>query len=193
MKLSTRQPLEAPAQGFDADLIFVLAGLEARKIHGLKLHSRKYARSLLLSVGRFEIRKLAKLQIPTPIDLLSIAAPVPPTQRHFFVWFDRRGVHAERISVGRFGTWSEIEALSRSLDKRPEVTSLIIVSSSYHLPRVRICCRALLPEQLRVCFLAPPEETRHRQFAEELHDQRRILGEWIKTPAYLILSWLFGR
>jgi hypothetical protein len=179
MKVFTKRPWEMPANILDADLIFVLAGLEVRKAYALQLYRAPQARSIMLSVGRFEIRKLSSLEIPTPIDLLGIAAHVPASQRHYFVWFEAGDVHAERVLLRRFGTWSEIIALARFLHRRPDIASLVVVSSSYHLSRIRLCCRALLPARLRIRLLASPENVPSRTF----------LSEWFKILVYRVLSW----
>jgi hypothetical protein len=187
MEASSARPSEILSQISEADLIFVLAGIEARKKYGLRLFHLKRARRILLSVGRFEIRKLSEQDIPVPIDLVSIAAPIPPVQRHYFVSFEDGQVRTQRIPRGRFGTWSEIEALARTLQDRPEIASLIIVSSSQHMQRVRICCRALLPQRLTIQFLASPEEEPGHQ--TWLGRPRALLTEWFKLSMYVILSW----
>ena len=164
MKVSTKLPSETPQLVPETDLVFVLAGLEARKVFGVKLFAIRKTPRLLLSVSRFEIRKLAKLAIPTLIDLPSIAASIPPPQRHYFVWVECNKVQAQRIPVGRFGTWSEIEALAHALAERPEIRSVNVVSSRYHLRRIRLCCRALLPKHILVHWTgAPEDETKQRK------------------------------
>ena len=190
-----RPPSEMPAHVPEADLIFVLAGLEARKAYGLQLFRQRRALRILFSVGRFEIRRFSNLDIPVLIDLPEIAAPVAPPQRHFFVWFEGAEVHTERMLLGRFGTWSEIEALSRFLQKSVEIRSVLVVSSASHLPRVRNCCCALLPAEVKVLLLPSPEyeqETPHESWTQQAHHRKLVLIEWIKIPVYRILSWLPG-
>jgi hypothetical protein len=192
MKMCTTPRFEAPPLVPETDLIFVLAGLEARKVFGVELFAIHKTRRLLLSVSRFEIRKLANLAIPALIDLPSIAAPIPPPQRHYFVWVECDKVQARRIPVGRFGTWSEIEALAHVLAEQPEIRSVNVVSSPYHLRRIRLCCRALLPKDILVhCTGAPEgdtEQTKSRRL-EVVGHPKRMLAEWIKLLAYVFLSW----
>lgn len=138
------------------DAIFVLAGAAERKAYGLELYRAGLAPRILLSVGRFEIRRLPELALPAPVDLLSAAQSVPPPERHFFVEFSDGGVRYERTQVGRFGTLSEMASLAEWCARNPEVRSLLVVSSGYHLRRVRMCCRALLP-QVQCVFVAPQE------------------------------------
>ena len=182
--MSMRPLVETPARVPNADLIFVLAGLEARKAFGLRLLNRQLAPRILLSVGRFEIRKLPRLSLPAPINLLEIAATIPPVLRHYFVWFEGGEALAERIPVGRFGTWMEIESLARWLQKRKDVHTVLVVSSAHHLPRIRICCRALLAPRVNVLLVPLPQE----EAPEESRGRKEMLAEWLKIPVYCILS-----
>ena len=104
--------LDVGEEARKSDAIFVLAGARERKQYGLELYRAGLAPRILLSVGRFEIRRLRELPLPTPLDLLSAVQSVPPPERHFFVEFDASGVRYKRTPVGRFGTLSEIRALA---------------------------------------------------------------------------------
>jgi len=147
-------PADGPGQG---DLIFVLAGRQSRKLYALELFRQALGGTLLMSVGRFEIRKFAQLPIPADVDLLQIASTTPPRLRHYFVRFQNGIGEAERVPRGRFGTLSEIQALAQWLEVRPQIGSVLVVSSGPHLRRVRACCRAILPARLQVSFAAAPE------------------------------------
>jgi uncharacterized SAM-binding protein YcdF (DUF218 family) len=147
-------PAAGPAQG---DLIFVLAGRQSRRLYALELYRQGAAGGLLLSVGRFEIRKFDQLPLPAALDLKGIAGATPPALRHYFVHLQGGQATVERIECGRLGTLSEIRALAGWLRARPQVGTLLVVSSAPHLRRVRTCCRALLPPSLRLSFLAVPE------------------------------------
>jgi len=68
-------PADGPGQ---SDLIFVLAGRQSRKLYALELFRQALGGTLLMSVGRFEIRKFAQLPIPADVDLLQIASTTPP-------------------------------------------------------------------------------------------------------------------
>jgi len=142
----------------NADLIFTLAGRQSRKVFALELFQQLRAPRLLLSVGRFEIRRFAKLILPAALNLLEIATPVSPPDRHFFVSFEDHKVEVEWVPRGRFGTLSEIRALAAWLRRHPEVSSLLVVSSATHLRRVRMCCRSLLPRQIHILFVGVPNE-----------------------------------
>ena len=163
-----------------ADLIFVMAGRQARKSYALELFERGFAPRLLFSVGRFEIRRFARLKLPVPVDLLALASSIPPPQRHFFVGFEGGACQVERIPVRTFGTLNEIEALAGWLADRAEIRSLLIISSGVHLRRVRMCCRTLMRKGLRIGFLAAP--------AAEAGGDGKLepspLSELLKLPIY---------
>src|SRR3984893_6468489 len=143
----------------DGDLIFAVAGRQRRKMFALELFSQGRAPKLLLSVARFEIRRFAKLPLPVSLDLLSIAAPIPAPVRHFFVSFEAGKSAVEFVRLrGRFGTLREIQAFAAWLKDRPNINSVLVVSSASHLRRVRLCCRAFLPRRLQFRMLADPDE-----------------------------------
>jgi hypothetical protein len=193
MKASTRPPFEIPAKSCEADLIFVLAGGEARKTYGLQLFHEEQAPRILLSVGRFEIRDFSRVAPPVPINLLEMAGPIPPRKRHFFVLFENGGVNVRLMPVGRFGTWSEIAALGGTLRDRPEMRSLIVVSSPRHLYRVGMCCRELLPAQTRLRMVGvPSEDSPSKPFSLWQAGALRtaILTEMIKICVYRLLLWM---
>jgi len=171
-----------------ADLIFAIAGRPQRKVHALELFRSGYAPRLLLSFGQFELREARELDLPAPVDLVAAAKAIPAPQRHFFVLFDGAGAHVEPVRRRRFGTWNELCALACWLAPRPEIRSLLIVSDGAHLRRVRMCCRALLPEQLQLRFLAVPDGSQTQQRAGSRHADSlpaSALAEWLKIPLYL--------
>ena len=122
-----------------SDLIFVLAGRQARKSYGLDLFWRGFTPTLLLSVARFDVRKLATLPLPVPVDLLAYAKPLPVEQRYFFLSFADHGYEVEKIRKQFAGTLSEIIALDSWLKRHPTIASIQIISSGFHLRRVRLC------------------------------------------------------
>jgi len=167
----------------DADLIFVLAGRETRKVYGLKLFAEGRAPQILLSVARFEIRRFVKLDFPVPLDLLPIASPIPPPQRHFFVSFEGNTCQVEHIPARGLGTRGEIQALGQWLEARPRIRSALLVTGGVHLRRVRMCCRKLLAPGLAWRLVAAPEEVRARE----------VLAEAAKIPLYRLVLGLAPR
>ena len=176
-----------------ADLIFVYAGREDRKLYGLQLYAEGRAPELLLSVGRFEIRRFGELPLPEPVDLRAIAAPVEPPLRHFFVSLSEQGRSVERIRMSRFGTLAETQALCNWLNHRPEVRRILIVSSRAHRLRVELCCKKLLPATVHFHFVPVPKEisdsTAQRQPRQQ-ESARYFLSEFGKLLLYrLVLLW----
>jgi hypothetical protein len=194
MRKSTTQQSAKPASLPDVDLIFVLAGREARKACALQLFHEERAPRILLSVGRFEIRKFRNLPLPIPVDLLKLALTVAPPLRHFFVCFEDGKATIERISIGRFGTLSEMRALVTWLGRCPKVRRILMVSSRVHLPRLRLCCWALLPSQLCAEFFAAPDSAMDMQPVPGLRRLSHwglVLGEAVKVPVYAaLLYWM---
>jgi hypothetical protein len=141
----------------NADLIFVLAGRAVRKRFALELFRGGVAPRVLFSVARFEVRGFRELPLPVGFDLLPVAQLVAAPERHFFVLFgDGATPQVERIKVRRFGTLREIEALAGFLDRRREIRSVIVVTSAVHIRRVALCCRVLLPRDVRFEMVAVP-------------------------------------
>lgn len=171
----------------NADLIFVLAGLERRKSYALELFNAGLAPRILFSTGRFEVRRFVNLPLPQRLDLLKMVENIPPPMRHFFVCVTRNKFEVERISARGLGTLREIEALAQWLKTRQNLCSLMIVSSGAHLRRIRLCCRALLPKSLKLLFAAIPEED---QRLESLnwwagkHTRKMVLAELLKILCY---------
>src|SRR5271157_5306720 len=79
-----------------SDVIFVLAGRECRKHFALELLREGRAPTLLLSVGRFEIRRFSNLELPTKLDLLAIASGTEPRRRHYFVNINSGAIRVQR-------------------------------------------------------------------------------------------------
>jgi hypothetical protein len=149
-----------------ADLIFVLAGRENRKQHGLELFRKGLAPRILFSVSRFEIRRFSTLSLPIPLDLLKLAFDVPPPQRHFFVFFEGQRVGVEHVRPRRFGTLTEIESLANWLQSHPEIHSLLIISNDTHLRRIRMCCQSCLGAGFKIALMAAPEVSSRNRKSE---------------------------
>jgi hypothetical protein len=173
------------------DLIFVLAGRECRKDFGLRMFAEGWASILLLSVGRFEIRGFAKHNLPVPIDLVALASSIPPQQRHFFVGVRQAGMKVELIPWQRFGTWREIRALAEWLRRQGAIQTLTIVSSGFHLKRVRRCCQKLLPRGITVRYMAVPSELpslNRSQWWRNGFSRKLVLQELAKLLLYPFLG-----
>ena len=181
-----------------ADVVFVLAGHKSRKVYAIQLLRQGLAPRVLLSVGRFEIRRFPELGLPPTIDLLQMAQSIPPPQRHFFVLFEKDQFTVQRIPVRVLGTLSEIDALVDWLKAHPHISSLLVVSSGPHLHRLRICCRMLLPRNIKTRFVPATEETATPNLQEEwrdLHTLKSVLSECTKIACYAVFLpfWKLAR
>jgi uncharacterized SAM-binding protein YcdF (DUF218 family) len=175
----------------NADLIFVLAGRDYRKQYALHLFEQGLTPKVLFSVSRFEIRRFSTLPLPAHLDLLKLASDIPPPQRHFFVLFERSNVQVIYVRPRRFGTLTEIEALSRWLQDHPEVHSVVLISSRSHLPRIRLCCTFLLRGDFEISLTSPPAQPLRARFANRL---TAVFLEALKTLAYgVVLALRLGR
>jgi uncharacterized SAM-binding protein YcdF (DUF218 family) len=171
-----------------ADAIFVLAGGQERKNFGLELFRQGLAPRILLSVGRFEIRRFAPLVQCRSVDLLRIAADIPPPQRHFFVDFHGTETEVRWIRPRLPGTLCEMKAFRKWLGENGDVTSVLIVSSAMHLRRLRACALALFPREVNLRFSAVPTGftagASHGAAEAETPSWRPILLECLKLAIY---------
>jgi hypothetical protein len=175
-----------------ADLIFVLAGRRYRKTYGRELLRQGWAPRILLSTlsaDALDLSRFAELQLPAWPRLLEQQSRIPPGGRFFFLDYDGSSWHVVCLPVRRLGTLNEIAQLARWLRQRQEVRSVLIVSSGAHLRRIRMCCRALLPEGVRFSLAQVPRDTSAGLTMEALRaDDRadRLIVEYAKLLLYRI-------
>lgn len=173
-----------------ADLIFSLAGRDTRKLYALQLFQKEVAPKVVFSTGRFEIRRFACVSAAGAQQLRSVAEPVPPPKRHFFVSFDGQRWQIDRIPVGHWGTLEEITALARWLRERPAIRSVLVVTSGMHLRRVGMCCRALLPHGVDIRLAETPDDgpwLNRGRWWQERKARNLVLAELLKIPCYRLL------
>lgn len=149
----------------------MLAGRVYRKDYALELFRQGLAPRILFSVGRFEIRRFSKMALPVPLDLLKLAQEVPPPKRHYFVFFEDQEVRTQHVLPQQFGTLTEIHALTRWLSERPDIRTVLIVSSGAHLRRIRMCCQSLLDPNIKLGFLAAPPTLSEQPSPESAEQQ----------------------
>ena len=166
-----------------ADCIFVFAGRQERKVHGLQLYKAGYASRIIFSVGRFEWRKFHELGLENDGGLVDLVQETPPKKRHFFVCIKGNRATCSLIGKGMFGTMSEAAALCRLAGKE-NLGSLLIVSSNYHLRRCLECMEGFCSDAaLRIIpVAAPPERPLPSQ-----PDVAALVGEGIKYLLYKLL------
>lgn len=175
-----------------ADVIFVLAGRECRKDFALWLFERSRSNILLISVARFEIRRFMDRGLEIGGDLKQLAASVAPQARNYFVTLQPTGPEIQQVSIGRLGTWSEISAFSHWLEKKTSIRTGLVVSSGFHLRRVRWCCQCLITRDIRLKFVAVPDEDAQlnaMQWWLTPLGRRLVLSELPKLLLYGALMW----
>ena len=120
-----------------ADVIFVLAGRLERKHFGLELYRAGFAPRLILSVGRFEISKMAGSTFDFVADLKAVRDRTAPGRRHFFCDIDAFGTRICNAGLRRWSTYGEAIGFREYLaDSRP--ARVIVVSTDIHLRRAAL-------------------------------------------------------
>lgn len=132
-----RAPEAAPPP---SDLLFVFAGAPWRKRAALEAWRGGAARAFVLSVGRFEWRRLPELGITDDGGLAALVDATPPARRHFFIVHEAGRAEARLIPKGRLGTWSEALALA-ALARERRAGSVLVCTSAYHMPRAILAVR----------------------------------------------------
>jgi len=169
-----RDFLDLSSKPEPCDAIFVLAGRQERKVHGVALWRVGYAPELILSVGRFEWRRFYDLGLPRDGGLQKLVSAIPPVERHFFVreWKDR--TESVAVTKGKYGTLTEALAAANLL-REGEYHSLMVVSSAFHLRRVALAFRRTFRGSgTRLVFTAVPEEPPESR-SELLKELRKYL------------------
>ena len=173
-----------------ADLIFVLAGRMERKQYGLELYRSGVSPKLVLSVGRFEVSRLGKLDVACVEELIALRDQTPPDERHFFVTMDTSGVRVEKAALARWNTYGEVVGLRRLLEKE-KVGRVIVISTDVHLHRVALASAKVF-RGMPVQFLYCPVPSRLTRFSKEdwwsRRDSRRfVVREMIKLAGYRMI------
>ena len=159
-----------------ADLIFVLAGRMDRKRYGLEFYRAGIAPRLLLSVGRYEVSKMAAIDFEGLDELIEQRNKLPADQRHFFCEVTGSGTRIEQARLSRWHTYGEILGLWEYL-KRRMPRSLIVISSDVHLRRVALTIDKVFPG-------VHPDV---RYYAVPTRDRQYFLKEMIKLAAYRVI------
>ena len=167
-----------------------------RKRFALELFRDGVASGLLFSVARFEVRGFKELPLPVAFDLLPIAQEIPATERHFFVLFSEGEPRVERIAVRRFGTLREIEALAGYLERHRDIRAVIVVTSAVHARRVALCCRVLVPRDVKFQMAEVPR-SRAGSSDGAITEPRASLVESVtelaKLGVYRVMLFFRGR
>jgi uncharacterized SAM-binding protein YcdF (DUF218 family) len=177
-------PAEPPCP---ADAIFVFAGRPERKVYAVELWRRGLAPVLILSIGRFEWRRIPALGLPSDGGLVDLVSATPPPLRHFLLIFDRRGGICRLVPRGRFGTATEAAALSRLADERG-FASVLVVSTAVHLRRIAVSlARVPTTRRPRWVLVAVPDSMsplRRARWWASAATRGLVIHEWFKYLVY---------
>jgi len=160
----------------------------------LQFYSEGRAPRVLLSMTASEARYFASRTWPLgdhSQNARELLANLP-TKIHVFVHLHRTQVTVDFVRLGWFGTWGEIQALHDWLEEHPQLASILVISTAPHLRRVRLCCRAALPQHVSVNLCAvPPYLFWDRQKWWLLRRTRlAVLWEFPKLTVYWFLARL---
>lgn len=172
-----------------SDLIFVLAGLPERKTFALELFQQGIAPRLILSVGRFEVRQMDRFGF-RDLNLREKVAGMVPRERHFFIELSGTSRAIVLAGIPQIGTFAELSALATCLAAQ-QAHSLLIISTSIHLRRVRWCCRRIpgLCEK-KIFYVPVPEELssfRRSRWSRRFDHWSYLAAEYTKLLAYPVL------
>jgi hypothetical protein len=174
---------DSPSQ---SDLIFVLAGRPERKAFGLQLFRQGIAPRIILSVGRFEVRKMDAFGFQD-LNMREMVRHMAPEDRHFFIEISDGSRTVTPARIKRVGTFGELAALADYIRER-QIKNLILISTSVHLRRVRLCCRKMSGlRRLNISYVPVPEELSSFQrdrWWKKLDQWSYIGSEYIKLLAY---------
>jgi len=169
------------------DLIFVLAGRPERKRYGLELYRKGIAPRLLLSVGRFEVSKMAAIDCGLARELMARRDRTAPEERHFFCEINASGFHIERPRLRRWNTYGELLAL-RTFEGLGAVRSMMVISTDVHLRRVAMVFDKVFrdaPLEVRYCPVpADCSSLNRNQWWTRSEDRGYVLREAVKLFAY---------
>lgn len=187
-----------PASIGPTDAIFVFAGGQARKECGAALWEvLNAARAegvpetvLVVSVARFEWRRYAFLGLPGMDSLRDAVELVPPRERQFFVVLEEGSVEVRHVRPRRWGTRNEARALA-ALARERGWRSLLVISSEFHLRRVRLVVRrALRDSGVAVSYASPvrgSDPHGPRRWWRSRRGIRLMASEIVKRFVYVFL------
>lgn len=169
------------------DLIFVLAGRMERKPYGLELYRAGFAPRLLLSVGRYEVSKMRKVDFQSVDELIAERDRTVPDERHFFCDMSASGTRIEQLKLPQWNTYGEVVALREFLQSDMP-RSVMVISTDVHLRRVATVFNRVfrgVPIKAYYCPVPTQSSTlRKGEWWMRHEDRHYVLKEAIKLVAY---------
>jgi hypothetical protein len=161
-------------------------------LSSIELESR---RALVLSVGRFEVSKMSRLEWKGFNELVALRERTQPDNRHFFVEVDPSGVHIERAKLQRWSTYGEALGLRQLLEDE-HVGKVMIISTAVHLRRVAFTVSRVLrdvPVKFVYCAVSPRLEVLRRdRWWSRPYDRSYVLKEIVKLAGYVVILSMPG-
>jgi hypothetical protein len=172
------------------DVAFVMAGRMERKPYGLDLFRAGMTPRLILSVGRFEVSKMKRLELPGSEELIRLRDGLAPDERHFFVDMNTSNLRTRKVKLSKWNTYGEVLALHEYLNGE-NVGRLMVVSTDIHLRRVAWTFSKVFRDRPLQLIYCPVPTTRSalrkdRWWTRE-QDRRYVLQEMIKLIGYRII------
>ena len=149
----------------------------------------------MLSVGRFEVSKMHKLELESAVaeELTALRAKTQPDERHFFVKVDAFGVSIEKRALPRWSTYGEILALRQFLEA-VNLRRVMIVSTDIHLRRVAFtCARVFRGTPIEFLYCPVPsrlESPRKDGWWTRPDDRRYVIKEAMKLIGYGVILFM---
>jgi hypothetical protein len=161
-----------------------------RKQYGLELYRAGIAPRLVLSVGRFEVSKMSRLELEGFHELVALRERTQPDERHFFMKVDHSGVHIERAKLQRWNTYGEALGL-RQLLEGENAGKVMIISTEVHLRRIAFTLNKVFHD-VPVKFLFCPVPARLECLRKDgwwsrPDDRRFVFKEMMKLLGYLVI------
>lgn len=164
-------------QPLAADAMVVLAGEPSRAVHAANLYSKGFAP--LVCVSKPALTHSQKL-------LAGLGLPFPPQEQLYQEILLRKGVPEDRIRViGKGALRTVEEAMAARELPLGEQRTLLVVTSPYHVRRVKMVFSDVLP-QARVIVVANPHEPYPRRWWTNQDVARNVVLETIKIVFHLL-------
>lgn len=153
-----------------ADMIHVLGGRLERTEYALQLYRQGYGRNLF-----FTGKEMAPL-----LKWYATSHGIPA---HHIINFDSRATN----------TYHEALELKQLLVNETTVRSVIVVSSPYHMRRVRWTFRQVIDDQINLQFVPVPftQTSDHWQWWSDHNSRKKVIKEYLKLLGYY-MRYQFG-
>lgn len=159
-----------------ADAILVLSGEPSRALHAAELYSRGIAP--VVYVSRPELTRAQKL-------LEEMVIPYPPQEHLYREILVRKGVPRDRIRILGNSLRSTIDEATAARDvDTGQLRTILVVTSPYHVRRVKMTFGDILPN-IRVIVTANPHEPYPERWWTDQDVARNVVLETVKIAFYL--------